>query len=184
MSHLRTYCVDMVPIKSNDHLLIRYFQKSLTGPALKWFTSLDFSSIISFDHLSKLFIDQYSYNIDMEPRREDLESLRQEKNEPFVTYVGRWRAMAARVKLKPTDKDSINMIIRSALPTISGYLAIQGQPNFLTLIKSGARVETVVNQGLVPALGPQPSPSNSFGAKRIKMNLKVLFQTSQRIMRM
>jgi Retrotransposon gag protein len=184
MSHLRTYCVDMVPIKSNDHLLIRYFQKSLTGPALKWFTSLDFSSIISFDHLSKLFIDQYSYNIDMEPRREDLESLRQEKNEPFVTYVGRWRAMAARVKLKPTDKDSINMIIRSALSTISGYLAIQGQPNFLTLIKSGARVETVVNQGLVPTLGPQPSPSNSFGAKRIKMNLKVLFQTSQRIMRM
>jgi Retrotransposon gag protein len=89
MSHLRAYYGDMVPIKSNDHLLIRYFQKSLTGPALKWFTSLDLSSIISFDHLSNLFIDQYSYNLDMKPRREDLESLRQEKNEPFVTYVGR-----------------------------------------------------------------------------------------------
>jgi Retrotransposon gag protein len=154
MSHLRAYCRDMVPIKSNDHLLIRYFQKSLTGPALKWFTSLDLSSVISFDHLSNLFIDQYSYNLDMEPRREDLESLRQEKNEPFVIYVSRWRAMAARVKPKPTDEDSINMIIRLVLPTISRYLAIQGQPNFPALIKSGARVETTVNQGLVPALGP------------------------------
>jgi Retrotransposon gag protein len=111
MSHLRVYCGDMVPEKSNDHLLIRYFQKSLTSLALKWFTSLDLSSITSFDHFLNLFIDQYSYNLDMELYREDLESLRQEKNESFVTYVGRWRAMVARVKPKPTDEDSINMII-------------------------------------------------------------------------
>jgi Retrotransposon gag protein len=156
MSHVRGYCGDMIPVKSNDQLLIRYFQKSLMGPTLKWFTSLDLSGITSFDHFSNLFIDQYSYNLDMEPHLEDLESLRQEKNESFVTYVGTWRAMAARVKPKSTDEDSINMIIRSALPTISGYLAIQGQPNFPALIKSGARVEAAVNQGLVPALGPQP----------------------------
>jgi hypothetical protein len=97
-----------------------------------------------------------------------LNPLDKKKNEPFVTYIGRCKAMVVRVKPKPTYEDSINMIIRSALPTISRYLAIQGQPNFSALIKSGARVEAAVNQGLVPALGPQPSSSNSFGAKRRK----------------
>ena len=173
LSHLRAYCGDMVPVKSNDQLLIRYFQKSLTGPALKWFTSLDLSTILSFDQLSNQFIDQYSYNLDLEPRREDLESLRQNKGEPFTTYVGRWRAMAARVKPKPTDEECINLIIRSALPTISGYLAIQGHPNFAALIKSGSRVEVAVSQGMVPALGPQPILSSPFNAKRTKVDQKM-----------
>jgi hypothetical protein len=35
MSRLRVYCGDMVSLKSNDQLLIHYFQKSLTSPALK-----------------------------------------------------------------------------------------------------------------------------------------------------
>jgi hypothetical protein len=54
------------------------------------------------------------------------------------------------------------MIIKSALPTISGYLAIQGYPDFTALIKSGSRIETAINQDLVIALGPQQAPSSQF----------------------
>ncbi|XP_078180792.1 uncharacterized protein LOC144574658 [Carex rostrata] len=146
--------------------------------ALKWFTSLDLSDIASFDHLSNLFVDQYSYNLDMEPRREDLESLRQNKDEPFVAYVGRWRAMAARVKPKPTKEESINMIIKSSLSTISGYLAIQGHPDFTALIQSGSRVETAVKQGLMPALGLQSPPPNQFNVKRTRNDQKNNFSSN------
>ncbi|KAJ1685696.1 hypothetical protein LUZ63_017086 [Rhynchospora breviuscula] len=168
VSHLRAYCGDMVPLRSNDPLLIRCFQKSLTGPALKWFTSLDLSSLTSFDQLSNLFIDQYSYNLDMEPRREDLESLKQNNGESFGSYVGRWRAVAARVKAKPTDEESINLIVKSALLSFSGYLAMQEHPDFPALIKAGSRIESAINQGLVLAVGQQPSLPNPFNAKRTR----------------
>jgi hypothetical protein len=45
IAHLKAYCGDMAPLQADERLLIRLFQKSLAGPALQWFVSLDMTAI-------------------------------------------------------------------------------------------------------------------------------------------
>lgn len=108
ISHQQAYCADVCPLEKDEGAVIRLFQKSLTGPALKWFTSLDHSKLASFEQLSQMFIDQYSYNLDVKPKRSDLEALSQKGDESFSAYVGRWRAVAAQMRKKLFEEDSIN----------------------------------------------------------------------------
>ena len=89
ISHLKAYCSDLVQLQTDDRLLIHLFQKSLTGPALKWFTSLDMATIKTWNDLSQAFLEQYFVNLDFIPKREDLVALRQKPYEPFEEYVGR-----------------------------------------------------------------------------------------------
>jgi len=108
ISHQQAYCADVCPLEKDEGAVIRLFQKSLTGPALKWFTSLDHSKLASFEQLSQMFIDQYSYNLDVKPKRSDLEALSQKGDESFSAYVGRWRAVAAQMRKKLFEEDSLN----------------------------------------------------------------------------
>ena len=71
------------------------FQKSLTGPALKWFTSLDMTAIKTWNDLSQVFLEKYSFNLDLVPKRTDLVATKQNPGELFREYVGRWRTVAS-----------------------------------------------------------------------------------------
>ena len=70
------YYSDLVQLQTDDRLLICLFQKSLMGPALKWFTSLDMATVKTWDDLSQVFLEQYSFNFDLIPKHEDLVALR------------------------------------------------------------------------------------------------------------
>ena len=76
ISHLRAYCGDLAQLQADERLLICLFQKSLTGPTLKWFTSLDMAAIQTWNDLSQAFLGQYSFNLDLIPKREDLVAIR------------------------------------------------------------------------------------------------------------
>ena len=76
IAHLKAYCGDLPQLQADDRLLIRLFQKSLTNPALKWFTSLDMATIKTWDDLSRAFLEQYSFNLDLVPKREDLVAIK------------------------------------------------------------------------------------------------------------
>ena len=56
IAHLNAYCSDLAQLQADDRLLICLFQKSLTGPAIKWFTSLDMATIKTWDGLSQAFL--------------------------------------------------------------------------------------------------------------------------------
>ena len=86
----------------------------MTGPALKRFTSLDMAAIKTWDDLSQAFLEQYSFNIDLIPKRENLVATKKRPHEPFEEYVGRWCVLASQVRDRPSDEDSIEIIIRGA----------------------------------------------------------------------
>ena len=89
ISHLWAYREDLTQLQADDRLLIRLFQKSLTGPALKWFTSLDMTTIRTWSGLTQAFLEQYSFNLDLIPKREDLVTTGQRPNKPFGEHVSR-----------------------------------------------------------------------------------------------
>ena len=66
-SHLTMYARKMSTQTENQQLLIHYFQDSLTGVALRWYMGLDSGTVQTFRDLSKAFITQYKYNLDMAP---------------------------------------------------------------------------------------------------------------------
>lgn len=113
-----------------------------------------------------MFIDQYSYNFDAEPKRADLEALRQKNDESFSTYVGRWRAMAAQMRNKIDEEEQIMLVAQSAHPSISGYLMSQTHGTFQSLIKAGSHVESAVKSG---KLIPWPYPVSSQGPDQSKL---------------
>ena len=94
------------------------------GPALKWFTSLDMATIKTWDDLSQAFLEQYSFNLDFIPNCEDLVAIRQKSHEPFREYVGRWRTLASQVRDRPSDEESIEIVIRGAQPATGALLCL------------------------------------------------------------
>ncbi|XP_058111259.1 uncharacterized protein LOC131254284 [Magnolia sinica] len=135
MDHLRGFCGELNTMAGNDGAFIRVFQKSLKGDALDWYTSLDYYQIKTWEQLSQAFIDRFVYNLNVAPERADLVALRQRNDESLSTYVGRWRAMADRMKTPIDDEEQIYKIIHLANPSISRYLVSYPYANFTQLIR-------------------------------------------------
>ena len=57
IAHMKAYYGDLAQLQADDRLLICLFQKSLTGPALKWFTSLDMATIKTWNDLSRACLE-------------------------------------------------------------------------------------------------------------------------------
>lgn len=104
----------------NEKLLIQQFQKSLTGPALKWFVELNRSKIRSWNDLANAFLAQYRFNTEMAPDRYELQRMQKKGTESFRLYAQRWREMAAQVK--------------PPMPQVSAFLSTLKEPYFSHLI--------------------------------------------------
>ena len=59
-----------------------------------------------------MFLEQYSFNLDLVPKLEDLVATKQKPNEPFGEYVSPWRALASQVRDRSSDKESIEILIK------------------------------------------------------------------------
>jgi len=65
--HIRMYCRRMGTYSTDEKLLMHFFQDSLAGATVAWYTNLEASQIWSSKDLETAFIRQYQYNTDMAP---------------------------------------------------------------------------------------------------------------------
>ena len=68
-NHPKTYCRKMGAYAKDEKLLMHFFQESLTGAAVTWYTNLEPSRVRSWKDLMVTFIRQYQHNSDMAPNR-------------------------------------------------------------------------------------------------------------------
>jgi len=94
-SHLRMYCRRMGAYSMDEKLLMHFFQDSLAGAAVAWYTNLEASQIRSWKDLTTAFIRQYQYNTDMASDRNQLQSMTKREHESIKEYAQRWRDLAA-----------------------------------------------------------------------------------------
>ena len=71
-NHLKMYCRKMGAYAKDEKLLMHFFQESLAGAAITWYTNLESSRVHSWKDLKAAFIRQYQYNSDMAPNRMQL----------------------------------------------------------------------------------------------------------------
>ena len=63
------------------------FQNTLTGVALRWFLNLDDTRARSWEDIYREFPKQYKYNIEVDIKRRDLKTTKQELKESFSTFI-------------------------------------------------------------------------------------------------
>ena len=82
-NHLKVYYRKMGAYEKDEKLLMHFFQESLTGAAVTWYTNLEPSQVHSWKDLMVAFIRQYQYNSDMAPDRIELHNMCKRENESF-----------------------------------------------------------------------------------------------------
>lgn len=107
-AHLTGYIGDLSMWGVEKDAMAQMFSQTLVGRALHWFTSLDETRKRSWEDICATFIAQYDYNIQLVVTTRELESTKMESKESFVK---RWRAKAAQMKDRPSNKDQIRMIV-------------------------------------------------------------------------
>jgi len=115
-SHLTMYCRKMAAYAYDDKLLIHFFQDSLAGVALSWYTHLEASHIRSWMDLVDAFLKQYKYNMDIAPDRLQLQNMAKRDAESFKEYAQRWRELAAQVEPPLHDKEMVAMFVSTLQP--------------------------------------------------------------------
>ena len=146
-SHLQMYGRRMGAYSMDEKLLMHFFQDSLAGATVAWYTNLEASQIRSWKDLAIAFIRLYQYNTDMAPDWNQLQSMSKREHESIKEYAQRWRDQAAQVIPPMTEREMITIMV-DTLPTfyyekLTGYMPA----TFADLVFTGERIESRLRKG-------------------------------------
>ena len=79
--------------------------------------NLEPGKIRTWKYLSEAFLNQYKYNLDMDPTRLQLQNQSERSNETFKEYTQRWREMASRVRHSLSDTELVDIF----MGTLQGF---------------------------------------------------------------
>ncbi|XP_050909349.1 uncharacterized protein LOC127123143 [Lathyrus oleraceus] len=163
-SHITMYYRKMVLYIDNVDLLIHCFQESLSGASLDWSMGLERTKIRSWRDLSKAFLKQYKYNLDMAPTRLQLQNQAQRSNETFKEYAQHWREMASRVRPTLSDNELVDIFMGTLQGLYYEKMIGSSSTNFEDMVTIGERVENGLKSGkITDTTAPQTTNKRSRG---------------------
>lgn len=121
-THKKSFLISCVSIQHNDALLLQLFPQSLTGLALTWFANLLSKSITSFLKLSRLFINQFAYNLETEVTLDDLANMKQKHDETFTQFYNQNIDLPRAKRVYPTSLFPSNSSFVFVIVTRDGFL--------------------------------------------------------------
>ena len=131
----------------DERLLMCFFQESLAGVAVTWYTHLEPSQIHSWKDLMVAFIKQYRYNLGAAPDRTQLRDMCKKEHKSFKGYAQRWKDMAAHVAPLIMEKELIAMIINTLPMSYHAEMASYMPSSFTDLVFAGERIEVALGIG-------------------------------------
>ncbi|RVW22319.1 hypothetical protein CK203_101856 [Vitis vinifera] len=137
--------------------------------AQRWFASLESSRRRTWDDLAQEFLRQFSFNTVVDVSRRELEALRQRTEESVSSFISRWRGKIAEIVDRPSERDQIQMVLRSLQPRIARHVVGAPFTDFGSLVMALYDVEDGITRGLwadsspsdvkgkKPFIGPRPT---------------------------
>eukprot|EP00261_Vitis_vinifera_P028366 XP_010662558.1 PREDICTED: uncharacterized protein LOC100853663 [Vitis vinifera] len=181
--HLRLYSTVMRAHGLDEPQMITLFPLSLSGAAQRWFTSLEASRRRTWDDLAQEFLRQFSFNTVVDVSRRELEALRQISDESVSSFISRWRGKIAEIIDRPSERDQIQMVLRSLQPRIARHVVGAPFTDFGSLVMALYDVEDGISRGL----WTDSSPSDIKGKKPFigsrPADVSVISSSSQRPLR-
>ncbi|KAL3726912.1 hypothetical protein ACJRO7_031765 [Eucalyptus globulus] len=170
--HLQTYVVRMTQYVDNIPLMIQQFQASLTGPSLQWYIMKKINLLETWEDLTDAFFKQYKYNIDVTPSREDLLRTEKKRTESFKAYVTRWRTVAAQITPEPTEKELMDLFMKTLPPEYRNRMLGSTAESFNQLIPVGERIEVALRDGWAS------DQTSSYGRVSIKKDKELVAEVN------
>lgn len=146
--HLRLYSTVMRAHGLDEFQMITLFPLSLSGAAQRWFASLESSRRRTWDDLAQEFLRQFSFNTVVDVSRRELEALRQRTEESVSSFISRWRGKIAEIVDRPSERDQIQMVLRSLQPRIARHVVGVPFADFGSLVMALYDVEDGISRGL------------------------------------
>ncbi|KAI8550526.1 hypothetical protein RHMOL_Rhmol06G0113800 [Rhododendron molle] len=112
-THFYSYHATMKLLSVKPEAMSQLFPQTLSGPAFHWFLPLDIAKRRIWEDIGNAFISQYSYNSQLKMTTWELESTKLKAKESFADFVKRWRAKAALMTERPSEKDQLRIISRN-----------------------------------------------------------------------
>ncbi|WJZ94855.1 hypothetical protein VitviT2T_013680 [Vitis vinifera] len=181
--HLRLYSTVMRAHGLDEPQMITLFPLSLSGAAQRWFSSLEASRRRTWDDLAQEFLRQFSFNTVVDVSRRELEALRQRSDESVSSFISRWRGKIAEIIDRPSERDQIQMVLRSLQLRIAKHVVGAPFTDFGSLVMALYDVEDGISRGL----WTDSSPSDIKGKKPFvgsrPADVSVIGSSSQRPLR-
>ncbi|KAL3722177.1 hypothetical protein ACJRO7_034530 [Eucalyptus globulus] len=157
-THLRYYMRKMARYADNVPIFIHTFQDSLEGIALTWFIALDIEEFTSWDDLTNEFLQQYRFNTELAPIREELTRVEKKRNESFKAFAQRWRTMASQVKPALNEREMKQLFLKTLPSEYFQGLVFSGCQTFSQLVEVGEGVEWAMVEGKISTGGMKKFP--------------------------
>ena len=146
--HLRLYSTMMRAHGLDESQMITLFPLHLSGATQHWFASLESSRHRTWDELVQEFLRQFSFNTIVNVSRKELEALRQRSDESVSSFISRWRGKIVEIIDRPSERDQIQMVLRSLQPRIARHVVGVPFTNFGSLALALYDVEDGIYRGL------------------------------------
>ena len=170
-NHLVMYVRKMSAYSNDQDLLIHFFQESLTGVAIRWYMDLDNTKIRTFHDLGEAFVQQYKYNLDLAPDRDQLRAMAQKKGESFKEYAQRWREVAAQIKPPPEEKELTKIFLETLDAFYYNRMVASAPSDFTEMVNMGGRLEEGVRKGRLVREDAPINNTKKFGREEQEVSM-------------
>ena len=134
----------------------------------------------TWDDLARDFLLQFSFNTVVDVSRRDLKALRQRTDESVSSFISPWRGKIVEIIDRPSERDRIQMVLRSLQPKIARHVVGVPFTNFGSLVLALYDVEDGISGGLWTDSSPSDVKwKKPFGWQR-SIDMSAIGSTSQR----
>ena len=154
--HLKQYGSIMAATPLDTEQKVGVFPLSLTGVAQTWYHRLPSSVQADWEELCQAFINQYSYNAEIEVSLLELTNIMQQPNESFSDFFIKWKNKAALLRQKPSEQDQVGLMMKNVLPNMATTLKGMNPTDFKTLYQAGQLSEDIERDKQKNSKGKMP----------------------------
>ncbi|XP_028116877.1 uncharacterized protein LOC114314601 [Camellia sinensis] len=121
--HVLLYSDVLRPMGLSRAQKLSLFGRTLSDVAAIWYAKLEDSTKRNWVELCEGFVNQYSYNTQIEVTISELEATTQNHKEPFIDFVARWRAKADKMTSRPSEREQVSTIATSLAKMVDPFSA-------------------------------------------------------------
>lgn len=143
-TYLKMYVKSLQPVGESEYLMAQLFKQTFTGTTLRWFLSLEDNKTQTQEEICVVSNRQYRYHIKADDTKKDLETIKQQPNKIFSTFIIRWRAKASQMTKHPNKEGRIQILVKNLLLFYLYHLFISYFPNSMYFIRAGTQIKDAI----------------------------------------
>ncbi|MQL80814.1 hypothetical protein Taro_013266 [Colocasia esculenta] len=150
--HIKEFMYESSFWKDDNHALAFLFRRSLEGPALEWFYSLEPVDVENFETVQRKFLQRYKDRVGPVLSITDLTAEKMRADEDFTHYADRWRTLVERLSDPLSEAEQVKMITVNVAPQFRHILAMNKLTTMEELYERARYIQTQLKDSPIMAM--------------------------------